>query len=125
MAKIDLDLEGVPEFHKVLEEKTNVIAVKRAVRKSGQSLNRRMVREASFRGHYDYKGRFIKPTGETKRSIKMEINVSELGVKVFPQTEYSSYLEYGTRRMDAQPFVRPAFLYEKIRFIERLTKLVK
>ena len=35
------------------------------------------------------------------------------------------YLEYGTRFMDAQPFVRPAFDEQKEKFKDDMQKLVR
>jgi HK97 gp10 family phage protein len=41
-------------------------------------------------------------TGHLKASI------GEEGGQVIADTDYAGYLEYGTRRMKAQPFMRPA-----------------
>jgi HK97 gp10 family phage protein len=35
------------------------------------------------------------------------------------------YLEYGTRFMDAQPFVRPAYNEQKAKFIRDMNKLTR
>lgn len=64
-------------------------------------------------------------TGTTKRSIALEITDAGLTAAVEPGTEYSPYLEYGTRFMDAQPFVKPAYEAQKAQFKEDMQRLVK
>ena len=44
---------------------------------------------------------------------------------VKPGTNYSPYVEYGTRKMSAQPFVRPAYNAQKEIFKQDLDKLVR
>jgi HK97 gp10 family phage protein len=55
-------------------------------------------------------------TGATRASVMSHI-VSSSNIKVEddigPETNYAPYLEYGTKRMRAQSFVRPA-AYEKL-----------
>jgi HK97 gp10 family phage protein len=63
-------------------------------------------------------------TGTTKRSIALEIKDSGMTAEVEPGTEYSPYLEYGTRFMDAQSFVRPAYNEQKAIFKADMQKLV-
>ena len=43
--------------------------------------------------------------------------------RVKPTTKYSPYVEYGTRFMDKQPFVKPAFQKVKKEFVNDLKKL--
>jgi HK97 gp10 family phage protein len=47
-------------------------------------------------------------TGETRNSLHYEVNKASLEGYVAANTKHSPYLEYGTRYMDAQPFLRPA-----------------
>ena len=42
-----------------------------------------------------------------------------------PTTEYSPYLEYGTRFMSKQPFVKPALEEQEKKFNADMQKLVK
>ena len=42
-----------------------------------------------------------------------------------PSTNYAPYVEFGTRFMDAQPFVRPSFKQQVPMFKSDMKKLVK
>jgi len=64
-------------------------------------------------------------TGTTKRSIKLEIKDGGFEADVEPETEYAPYLEYGTRFMEAQPFVKPGYDEQKAQFKRDMQKLVK
>lgn len=64
-------------------------------------------------------------TGETKRSISLEIIDNGLTVIVAPNTEWAVYPEYGTRFMEAEPFVKPALDSVEKGFIEDLEKMDK
>ena len=61
---------------------------------------------------------------ETRRSINILIEKGGLLARVKPTTKYSPYVEYGTRFMDKQPFVKPAFQQVKKEFVKDLKKLV-
>ncbi|MGF2617734.1 HK97 gp10 family phage protein [Rossellomorea vietnamensis] len=63
-------------------------------------------------------------TGYTKRNIETQM-VSKLVGKTVSKSEHSGYLEFGTRFMDAQPFVFPGFFIQKKQFLEDMERLVK
>jgi HK97 gp10 family phage protein len=50
-------------------------------------------------------------TGTNRRSIDTEVEQVADGVKaeLFTQSGYGAYLELGTRKMDARPYLWPAF----------------
>ena len=84
---------------------------KAVIRSSTAKLDEEMTRRAVFKGHYIKRGGkkvFVKPTGATKRSIRPEIRKEGMEGAVGPHTHYAPYLEFGTRFMGAQPFVKPA-----------------
>lgn len=115
MAKLKID--GLDELRKKLKENVTLDDVKRVVRHHGSGLQKNMQSKADFKRGYQ--------TGTTKRSIGLEIKDSGFTASVGPETEYSTYLEYGTRFMDAQPFVRPAYEEQKEKFKRDMQKLVK
>lgn len=55
------------------------------------------------------------------------MNLLEAGLTgiVGPTADYAPYVEYGTRFMSAQPYVRPAFNYQKVKFMAEMKALVK
>lgn len=108
---------GLDKLQKALKEKYTLDDVKRVVKSNGSQLHRKMQADADFTQGYQ--------TGATKDSIKLEIEDDGMTAKVGPETEYSPYLEYGTRFMDAQPFVRPSLNEQKQKFKSAMQKLVK
>lgn len=120
---------GLKELQWRLKKGKDLDDVKRAVKKHGAALQREMQRKADFRGHMEYvKGKgltFVAPTGETKKSIGLEIEGGGFVASVGPTTEYSEYLEYGTRLMNAQPFIGPALEAQEDKFIAELKELMR
>lgn len=124
-----IKLEGLVELQNKLKSNVKMDDVKRVVRKNGAQMANKMIRNADFEGHYEYekgKGKVFKsPTGATKRSVELSLAHNSLTAMAGPTTEYSPYLEYGTRFMDAQPFVKPAFDEQKEKFKKDMSKLTK
>lgn len=103
--KLQIDLKDIEQMRKVKE----------IVKKHGASLQQEMVKKAVFKKGYS--------TGATRRSINLLNEKGGLMTRVKPTTEYSPYDEYGTRFMDKQPFVKPAFQKVKKEFVKDLKKL--
>ena len=104
--------------------------VERIVEKHGTAMQKKAVNNASkFRGHYEGRGKnkhFVKPTGATKRSISVNSSkIDRFRYRVAPGTAYAAYVELGTRKMSAQPFIKPAFDEQKKLFKNDLERLVK
>jgi HK97 gp10 family phage protein len=112
-----IKFEGLDELEKKLKANVTLDDVKRVVRQNGSELQRRMQGKADFKKGYQ--------TGTTKRSIDLEIKDGGLTADSGPTTEYSPYVEYGTRFMEAQPFVRPAFEEQAEQFKSDMQKLVR
>jgi HK97 gp10 family phage protein len=115
MAK--LEIKGLDKLQKKLKDNVTLDDVKEVVQRNGSQLQRKMQRNADFKKGYQ--------TGTTKRSIGLEIQDSGFTAEVGPETEYSPYLEYGTRFMEAQPFVKPAYDEQALKFKRDMEKLVK
>lgn len=112
-----LTVKGLDKLEKALKDNVTMNDVKRVVRHHGSELQKNMQKGADFTQGYQ--------TGTTKRSIGLEIVDSGMTASVGPETEYSPYLEYGTRFMDAQPFVKPALDAQKPKFKQDMQKLVR
>lgn len=64
-------------------------------------------------------------TGFLKRSILLTMKDNGLTGVVEPTATYSSFVEYGTRFMAAQPYVRPNYDEQSKQFIKDMEKFVK
>lgn len=115
MANIKFD--GLEDLQKKLRQNVSLNDVKRVVRQNGAELESEIIKNADFSKGYQ--------TGTTKRSTTLEIKDNGLTADAGPTTEYAPYLEYGTRFMEAQPFVKPAFEVQKNKFKSDLKKLVR
>ena len=112
-----LKVQGLDKLQKALKNNYDLSDVKKVVKSNGAQLQQKMQREAVFIHGYS--------TGTTKRSIGIELADGGYTAIVAPRTEYAAYVEYGTRFMEAQPFVRPAFDVQKVKFISDLKRLMK
>ena len=112
-----IKFEGLDELEKKLKANVTLNDVRRVVSQNGSELQEKMQAKADFKKGYQ--------TGTTKRSIGLEIKDEGLTAEVAPETEYSPYLEYGTRFMEAQPFVRPALEEQAAQFKKDMQKLVR
>lgn len=121
MAKSGIRFEGIKDLQDKLRGNITMEAVKVVVRKNGDELNQNMKRRAGSGGAFT-KGY---STGDTKRSINTVLTDGGLTAEVEPGTDYSPYVEYGTRFMDAEPFVRPAFEMQEQKFKTELEKLCR
>ena len=112
-----IKIEGLDKLQRALKENVTMDDVKQVVRHNGSQLQRRMQDKADFKKGYQ--------TGQTKRSIGLEIQNGGFDAEVGPETDHSPYVEYGTRFMEAQPFVRPSFEEQSTKFKSDMQKLVR
>lgn len=112
-----IEIKGLDELEKKLKKNVTMDDVRNVVRVNGSELQSKMMQKADFTKGYQ--------TGTTKRSIGLDIKDGGMTAEVEPETEYSPYLEYGTRFMEAQPFVRPALEEQAEQFKRDLQKLVR
>lgn len=116
-------ITGVNTLSDKLKKNIEMDAVKKVVKDNTVELERKMKRNANFKGHYK-NGKRVEPTGATRRSIDKKISFNGLTGIVAPHTEYAFYLEYGTRYMGKQSFVKPAYDSQKAIFLSGMKKLV-
>lgn len=127
MAKIKI--VGMEKLQKKLQKNVNMSEVKHQVKKHGSQMQTQAQRNADFKGHYEYqKGQgkvFVPPTGNLRRNISLDITDGGMTAEVEPTAEYSAYVELGTRFMEAQPYLGPAFNEQKEKFKKDMKKLVE
>lgn len=112
-----LKIEGLDKLQKALKDSVTMDDVKKVVKTHGSQLQRGMQSKADFKKGYQ--------TGQTKRSIGLEIQDQGFTAEVAPTTAHSPYLEWGTRFMEAQPFVKPAYEEQAEKFKRDMQRLVK
>lgn len=115
---------GLDDLLSALNKAATLDDIKETVQLNGTELHRRMMRNARFKGHFKGK-KFIKPTGNLKRSITYSSSLDGLTVTVKPTAHYAPYVEYGTRKMAAQPYVRPSFYQQEKKFKNDLKRLMR
>ena len=108
-----LEIVGLDKLRKRILKNMDMDEVKKAVKSNGAELHRKAMRNAPV------------DTGHLKRSIDIEITNGGMEAHIMPMAEYSAYLEYGTRFLTAQPFMRPSFQSQVERFKSDLRKLVR
>ena len=121
---INVKFEGLYELQKALQDNAKMEKVKACVRVNGSELQQKSKDNAEFKGHYRGK-KFIKPTGNLKGEINLKIKNNGLTAEVKPEAEYSAYVELGTRKMEAQPYLKPAFNEQIKQFKKDLDDIVK
>jgi HK97 gp10 family phage protein len=112
-----LEIKGLDKLERSLRENVTLSDVKRVVRHNGSQMHQKMQANADFSKGYQ--------TGATKRSIGLEIKDGGFTAEVAPTTAHAPYLEWGTRFMEAQKFVSPAYNDQKQKFKSDIAKLVK
>lgn len=108
---------GLTELQKALKDNVTLNDVKKVVRHHGQQMQQTMMQNADFKMGYQ--------TGTTKRSISLEMLDRGMTAEVGPETEYSPYVNYGTRFMEAQPFFSDAVNEQVPKFKKDMQKLTK
>lgn len=131
MSKATFSISGADDLIERLKKIATLEDVKEVVKLNTSEMSREMTRNASFHGHFEWEAKkglvFVKPTGATKRSIAIGTGFRDGGLIGYagPLTEYAYYLEFGTRYMAAQPFVRQTFYKQSFKFKKDLDRLMK
>ena len=115
---------GMEKLQKKLRKNVDLNEVKKIVKTNGAEMQAEAQRNADFKGHYEGK-KFVPPTGTLRRSIGLEIKDSGMIAEVEPTAEYAPYVEFGTRFMNAQPYLKPAFKKQSKQFRKDMNELVR
>lgn len=119
MTRYSMVFTGLNELQRELILRSKLEKAKQTVLINGDGLNTRMKAqtETAFVKGYS--------NGDTAGSINTSIRDGGLTAVVGATTNYSGYVERGTRFMAAEPFAKPAFNVQKRIFNADLRKLVK
>lgn len=111
MARIRLT--GDKELKAALKKASRLGAVKQVVRSDGATLQRKAQRYCPV------------DTGTLKRSIDLEISDMGFTATSAAHTDYAAYVEYGTRKMEAQPYMGPAYEQTVEEFKSHIKKVME
>lgn len=122
MARVRID--GFDKLEAKLKRNMDLGAVRTVVRKNGADLQTKAQKNAPVgtpqsTGIPGYVG------GKLKQSIGLDITDGGLTAEVEPTADYAAYVEYGTRFMEAQPYLKPAYDEQKKKFVKGLNELVR
>ena len=109
----NIKVNGLDQLNAKLKKNMDLNVVKTIVKKNGADLQKKAQ-------HY-----VPVDTGTLKRSIGLNIKDGGLTAVVAPTTDYAEYVEYGTRFMESQPYMRPALGEQKQIFKSDLEKVMK
>ena len=104
---------GIEKIQKKLRQNVQMADVKKVVRHNGAEMQAKAQQNAQV------------DTGTLKRSIGIEITDGGMTAEVEPTADYAPYVELGTRFMEAQPYLGPAFNEQKEKFKKDMKKLVE
>ncbi|WP_283650857.1 HK97-gp10 family putative phage morphogenesis protein [Ileibacterium valens] len=134
-------ITGLDELKRQMDPMEARARVVNKVKINGARLEAAMKRKAQFKGHMEpfrmsRKGgklhpipvgelRFVNASGILRGSVVSSFSQGGLTVSVYPQVEYAPYVEYGTRFMKAQPFVKPAYEAVVNQFLNDMKDVMK
>lgn len=110
---MSVKIVGMEKLQKKLKQNVTLNDVKRVVKHNGSKMKTKAQQNAPV------------DSGTLKRSISLGITDGGLTTEVKPTAEYAPYVELGTRFMEAQPYLKPAFEVQKKQFEKDMEKLVR
>ena len=116
---MSIKIEGVEALVGTLKENVTLDDVKMVVAKRGADLTRQMKAQTTTAYVKGYSH------GDTAGSINLKLENNGLTAVVKTGTDYSPYVEYGTRYMTAEPIVEPSLAIVGPQFIHDLERLTK
>lgn len=118
MSSNEISIIGKKELQKKLQDNAKLTAVQEIVRKHTANLESH-TKDLEMRVYvkgYSH--------GDTAKQTHLQITARGLRGLVGMGMSYDSYLETGTRYMDAEQALKPAYEYEAPRFVADMRKLV-
>lgn len=106
-------IDGMDKLTAKIKKCQNLDPIKKVVKQNGSELQKKAKINAPV------------ATGNLKRNIALELKNNGMTAECESQAEYAPYVEWGTRYMDAQPHIKPAFDEQKNQFKHDLERVVK
>jgi|SRR5690625_782220 len=110
---MEFKFKGLDKLRRQIVKNADLGDFRKEIKKHGAELQNNAMRKAPV------------DTGNLKRSITIEIKNDGMQAHIYPTAEYAPYVEYGTRYMTSQPFMRPSFQSQLEKFKADLQRLVK
>lgn len=123
-----MEIQGLEELQRDLKKLSEIKNdVKDVVKKHGSQMLQKAMKNAR---HTASGGVFAKgyTTGHTRKNLQQNgVKISDGGLTATVQstTDYAAYVENGTRYMEAQPYMKPAYEKQKRLFEEDMEKVVE
>jgi len=84
----------------------------------------KQISESALNIQREAKRRCPVDTGALRNSITVDF-YGDMSAQIGPHMPYAQYVEFGTRKMRAQPYLFPAYEEEKPRLMEGIEKAIK
>lgn len=110
---IVIELDGMGKLQKKINQMADIQPFKNVLKANTARLQRTAQRNAPI------------DTGTLMRSILLEMRDNGMTGIVGATAEYAAYVEYGTRFMNAQPYLDPAMTIVRKQYIKELEQLLK
>ena len=125
----EVKFEGLEELQGVLLETATMNAIKKVVAHQERNLLNELTKHAVraseggvFAGGYSGEEQSI---GGIKNSASCELFNGGLSIEIGTTAEYAPYVEYGTTKMPAEPFMQPTAIAGGEKFVKELRKVLK
>ena|SRR5699024_2949531 len=109
----DITIYGADELVRKISRRVGKDKVNQTIKRNVAQMQTKAMRHAPV------------DTGTMRRSIYIRLQPMYLSGEVTVGMNYGPYVEYGTRFMDAQPFMRPAHREQRPIFLNDLRNLIR
>ncbi|MDD3362648.1 MAG: HK97 gp10 family phage protein [Hespellia sp.] len=110
---------GMEKLQAKLKKNCTLDDVKKVVSHNGAKMTEKMKKNTETAFTKGYSG------GDTASSINQNITDGGMTTEAGATMDYDEYVEYGTRFMEAEPFVKPAFEEQKEKFKSDMKRLTR
>lgn len=123
MTKVGIRMTGDKELLAALRKRPVLMATsaRKIVDRNGRQLKAQTKRNMAS----TYTAGYSNGESGVRGTVDVVFSQAGLTATVAPHKDYFPYLEYGTRFMSPRPTLKPAFAYQRVKFVNDLRKLMK